>query len=796
MKFTISWLKDHLDTTADLPTIANTLTMIGLEVEEIVDPMETIGAFTIAEITSAEKHPDADKLQVCSVNTGTETLQIVCGAPNARAGLKVVLAPIGTYIPSGDFSIKKGNIRGVESCGMMCSFEELGLDGDSEGIIEVPADAPIGTSYALYAELNDPMIEIAITPNRGDCLGVRGIARDLASAGLGTLKICPLTNDVQGQGISPVSWAIETPNAPAVSGRMFNNVKNVQSPDWMKKRLSAIGITPKTALVDITNYIAFELGRPLHVFDGDKIGKTLTIRNAIKGEKMLGLDDIEYALDDSMMVISDENGVQSIAGIMGGMHSAVTAETTNVFVESAWFDPINVAQTGRKLSIQSDARYRFERTVNPLSNIFGIKGATKLISEICGGTVSEITEAGSPRYEELKVSLRLSSLEKMSGIIVPEATVVEILNSLGFAPVLNGGVVDCIVPSYRPDVEGEHCLIEEVLRVYGFDKIPAVALPRLTAVSTNVLTPMQKRIGIARRALAGCGMNEAVTYAFMARKHAEAFSVDGVSDKVILLNPISADLDTMRPSILPNLLNAYNRNKSRGISDVALFEVGGTFFGNTDADQINRISGIRAGRTHERHWADSPRSVDVFDAKADAFSALEAMGIPTANLQVKTDAPKWYHPGQSGALYLGKFAVASFGVIHPSAMKTLGIKGSAVGFEINLNALPPVKNKGKSKPLYTPSQFQSVRRDFAFEVDQSTSADVMVRAVRGADKKLITDVRVFDVFAGEGVTEGKKSVAIMATLQAKDKTLTDADIEAVSANIVSAVIKVTGGETR
>ena len=796
MKFTVSWLKDHLETTADLHTIANTLTMIGLEVEEIVDPMETLGAFKIAEITSAEKHPDADKLQVCSVNTGTETLQIVCGAPNARAGLKVVLAPIGTYIPSGDFSIKKGNIRGVESCGMMCSFEELGLDGDSDGIIEVPADAPIGGSYAQYADLNDPVIEIAITPNRGDCLGVRGIARDLSAVGLGIMKACPLANDEQGVGASTITWKLDTDNAPAVSGRLFRGVKNVTSPEWMRKRLTAIGITPKTALVDITNYISYELGRPLHVYDADKIGSILTIRTANDGEKLFALDDNQYVLDTTMTVIADENGVHGIGGVMGGMDSSVTAETTNVFVESAWFDPINVAETGRKLGIISDARYRFERTVNPLSNEKGIVGATKLILDICGGTASEITTTGTPRYTELKTSLRLSALEQRSGIVVPENTVVEILSSLGFTPVLDAGVVHCIVPASRPDVEGEHCLIEEVLRIYGFDKIPAVVLPKLHDVSQNVLTPLQKRIGLARRALAGCGMNEAVTYAFMARKHAEAFTADGVSDKVVLQNPISADLNTMRPSILPNLLNAYNRNKSRGMSDVALFEVGGTFFGNTDADQVNCISGIRAGRTHERHWAEAPRSVDVFDAKSDVFSALQAMGIPTANLQVKADAPKWYHPGQSGTLYLGKFAVAHFGTLHPSAMKVLGIKGSAVGFEISLSALPPFKNKGKSKPLYTPSQFQSVRRDFAFEVDVTVPADAIVRAVRGAEKKLISDVRVFDVFAGEGVAEGKKSVAIMVTLQPMDKTLTDADIETVATNIVRAVAKATNAIIR
>ncbi len=796
MKFTLSWLKDHLDTTADLNKIANTLTMIGLEVEEIIDPMDTMGDFKIAEIINAEQHPDADKLQVCSVNTGEEILQIVCGAPNARAGIKVVLAPIGTYIPAGDFKIKKGNIRGVDSCGMMCSFEELGLEGDSEGIIELEADAPVGAVYAEYANLNDPIIEIAITPNRGDCLGVRGIARDLAAAGMGTLKTCPLTNTIEGKGASTITWALETENAPAVQGRLFTGVKNVESPEWMKKRLKAIGITPKTALVDITNYISFELGRPLHAFDADKVGKKLTIRNAREGEKMLALDEKEYTLDSTMVVIADENGVQAIGGIMGGVHSAVNENTTNVFIESAWFDPINIAQTGRKLGIVSDARYRFERTVNPLSNPQGITGATKYITEICGGEPCDIVEAGSPRFTPVSVELRLSALEKRSGIVVPSDIVVKILSDLGFEPNLNGDVVTCNVPSRRPDVEGEHCLIEEVLRIYGFDKIPAVALPRKSDVSTNVLTPLQKRIGLARRALAGAGMNEAVTYAFMSRKHAEAFTIDGVNEKVVLQNPISADLDTMRPSILPNLLNAYNRNKARGTANVALFEVGGTFFGNTDADQINCISGVRGGRMNERHWLVQTRNVDVFDAKADVLCALEAMNVPTANLQVKTDAPKWYHPGQSATLYLGKNAIASFGVIHPTALKTLGIKGLAVGFEIFLPKLPPVKNKGKSRPLYKPSQYQAVRRDFSFEVNLEVQADALLKAVRGADKKLISDVRVFDIFVGEGVTEGKKSVALMATLQPTKGTLTDEEIETVSTKIINAVSKATDAKVR
>ncbi|MGB1360781.1 MAG: phenylalanine--tRNA ligase subunit beta [Alphaproteobacteria bacterium] len=797
MKFTLSWLKDHLDTDAELNVIANKLTMIGLEVEEIVDPADTLSGFKIAEITSAEKHPDADKLKVCSVNNGTETLQIVCGAPNARAGIKVVLAPIGTYIPAGDFEIKKGNIRGVESCGMMCSFEELGLNGDSEGIIELSNDAPVGESYVKWAKLDDPMIEIAITPNRGDCLGVRGIARDLAAAGIGKLKHCHYADiEIDSGDDGKMSWDITTENAPAVSGRLFTDVKNVESPDWMKNRLSAIGINPKTALVDITNYVSYELGRPLHAFDADKVGDKLTIRSAKSGEKISALDENEYELDDTMTVIADDKTVHAIGGIMGGMDSAVSESTTNVFIESAFFDPINIAHTGRKLGILSDARYRFERTVNPLSNDGGVKAATKLITEICGGTAHKTVRAGTPKFEPQTITLNMDNLAKRSGIEVDVKQAETILSDLGFKPTVKGKDIECVIPSRRPDVEGEHCLIEEVLRIYGFDKIPAVDLPKESYMSQNILTPLQKKIGLARRALAGVGMNEVITYAFMNDKDADLFSQpDNDYSDVNLINPISADLNRMRPSILPNLLGAYNRNKARGIADIGLFEVGGTYKDTSPNGQINKISGIRAGNMTDKHWDEKQRKADVFDVKADCISALNAMGINTDNLQVDTNTPSWYHPGQSGVLKMGKFELAHFGAIHPSVMKKLGIKGSAFGFEINLDELPPAKDKGKSRPLFNPSQFQAVNRDFAFEVDITVPAGDIIKSAN-VDKNVIKDITIFDVFAGEGMEAGKKSIAINVTMQDAKKTMSEEDIETMSSKIVDSVIKATGGILR
>ena len=797
MKFTVSWLKDHLDTDVALDELSNTLTMIGLEVEEIKNPADELADFKIAEIVSAEKHPNADKLKVCMVNDGNEKLQIVCGAPNARAGIKVVLAPIGTYIPAGDFKIKKGNIRDVDSCGMLCSFEELGLDGDSTGIIELGDDAPVGGSYVDYGKLDDPMIEIAITPNRGDCLGVRGIARDLAAAGVGKLKPCHYENvDITDGSDSGMSWDMQTELSPSVTGRLFKNVKNVESPDWMKQRLSAIGITPKTALVDITNYVSYELGRPLHVFDADKIDSTLIIRTAKKGEKISCLDEKEYELDDTMIVIADKTCAHAIGGVMGGMDSAVDENTTNVFVESAIFEPISIAKTGRKLGIVSDARYRFERTVNPLSNDGGIKAATKLITEICGGEVCKPVYGGEAKYTPAKITLNMDNLVKRSGVDIDVKQAEKILSDLGFAPTVNGRNLECTVPSKRPDVEGEHCLIEEVLRIYGFDKIPATDLPKPAYLSKKILTPLQKNIGLARRALAGIGMNEAITFAFMNDTQAELFSnPDNDYSDMMLRNPISEELNRMRPSILPNLLNAYNRNKARGNGDMALFEVGGTYHNQTPTGQINCISGVRAGKMSDKHWGEKSRAVDVFDVKADCITALSAMGINTDNLQVDTNAPSFYHPGQSGILKMGKFELATFGTIHPAVMKKLGIKGSAFGFEINLNELPPVKDKGKTRPVYAPSQFQAVSRDFAFEVSESVSAQDIIKSAN-VDKNIIQNITIFDVFAGDGVEDGKKSVAINVTIQDNKKTMSEEDIEAISNKIIESVVKATGGILR
>ena len=797
MKFTLSWLKNHLDTNADLEKITNKLTMIGLEVEKVINPADVLADFKVAEIVSAEKHPDADKLKVCSVNDGNKTLQIVCGASNARAGIKVVLAPIGSYIPAGDFKIKKGNIRGVESCGMMCSYEELGLDGDSSGIIELSNDAPVGVSYVDYAKLDDPVIEIAITPNRGDCLGVRGIARDLSACGIGKLKNCSYEKiDIKSGEKSSIDWDIKTDKCPSVAGRLFKNVKNVESPDWLKNRLSAIGIKPKNAIVDITNYISYELGRPLHAYDADKIGNKLIIRNSVKGEKINALDEKEYELSEGMTVIADDNQVHSIGGIMGGVVTAVSESTVNVFIESAIFDAINIAETGRKLGILSDSRYRFERTVNPLSNNIGIQSATKLITEICGGSACKTVFAGKDNYKDEKIKLSLDKLKKISGIDIDIKDVKKILSDLGFAPTVNKNDIKCTIPSHRPDINCVHCLIEEVLRIYGFDKIPALDLPKSSYLSKNILTPLQKKILLGRRSLAGNGMNETVTYAFMSDKDAQSFSVKKRDyNDLVLLNPISEDLNRMRPSILPNLLNAYNRNKARGYSDIALFEVGNSYQSVRADGQTNLISGIRAGKITDKHWSEKSRPTDVFDVKSDCIVALTAMGINCDNLQVDTNTPHWYHPGQSGILKMGKFELATFGTIHPSVMKSLGIKGTAYGFEINLDQFPPAKNKGKTRPTYAPSQYQAISRDFAFEVDDEISAQKVITSAN-VNKNLIKDITIFDVFKGEGVAKGKKSIAINVVIQDSKKTLSESDIEIITNKITQSVIKATGGEVR
>ncbi len=804
MKFTLNWLRDHLDTTADLQKIVDTLTMIGLEVEGVEDRTKGLESFIVAEVLEADKHPDADKLKVCTVSTGSETFQVVCGAPNARKGMKAVFATEGTYIPGLDVTLKKAKIRGVESSGMMLSEREMNLSDEHDGIVDLPADAQVGAQAIKVLGIDDPVIEIAITPNRGDCLGVRGVARDLAAAGIGSLKA--LNNDKAiGTFDSPIKVHLDfdetTKEAcPYFVGRYVRGVKNCESPQWLKDRLLAIGLRPISALVDITNLVTFDLGRPLHVFDVARLKGDIHVRLAKEGEKILALDGKEYELDGEMTVIADENQAEAIAGVMGGEISGCTDETTDVFIESAYFDPIRTAITGRKLNLQSDARFRFERGVDPVFTYDGAEIATRLVRELCGGEPSEIVVAGSAPDIRQKLRLRGNRVEQLTGVNVPAEEIVRILEVVGCEVTRNGDDFDVLTPSWRPDIvaglEGEAGLVEEVVRLYGYQQIPATPLERETDLPAQALTPAQKNRSTARRVLAQRGLVESVTYSFLSEDQAALFGE--VKDAVRLVNPISADLNVMRPSILPNLIVACGKNADHDNPNACLFEVGPEYHGDGPNDQRTVATGVRSGKTGERNWAQPPRNVDAFDAKADALAALEAIGAPTGNLQVFTDdIPAWYHPGRAGSLRLGpKNILAWFGEIHPGILKQLGVKGPLVGFEIYLENLPKAKPKKTTKPLLKISPFHTVDRDFAFVVDKTVTAEQIIRAAKGADKNLITNVSVFDLFEGASLGEDKKSIAINVTIQPMERTLKDDEIEAIAQKVIGKVVGATKGELR
>ncbi|NIA67932.1 phenylalanine--tRNA ligase subunit beta [Pelagibius litoralis] len=798
MKFTLAWLKDHLETEASFKEITDTLSMIGLEVEGIEDRAEALKAFTVARVKEARQHPNADRLRVCIVDTGREEVQVVCGAPNAKTGMLGVFAPVGSYVPGTEITLKAGNIRGEESNGMLVSEREMGLSDDHEGIIELSEDVPLGTPFARVAGLDDPVIEIAITPNRGDCLGVRGIARDLAAAGLGTLK--PLDETpVPGVFESPIKWRRDLPEdqqhlCPFVAGRSFRNVKNGPSPKWMQDRLRAIGLRPISALVDITNYVTFGLNRPLHVFDADKVKGDVVMRLAKPGSEIVALDGDTYSLDETMVVIEDDAGPEGIGGIMGGEVSGCTEETTNVFLEAALFDPVRVAESGRKLGIHSDARYRFERGVDPNFVLPAVEVASRLILELCGGEASAVVTAGELPAWDRQVSLRPSRTATLCGVEIAADRQGEILERLGFAVGQDGDRLTAAVPSWRPDIEGEACLVEEVLRIHGYDAIPEVDLPRETYLPKAALSPSQRRVAATRTALAWRGMLEGVTFSFVSSKEAALFG--GMPDALRLDNPISADLDVMRPTPLANLASAAVRNADRGYGDLALFEVGPQYHDDSPKGQATVAAGIRAGESQGRNWTAAPRPVDAFDAKGDAEAVLAACAAPTGNLQVTPDAPAWYHPGRSGVLRLGPNVLAQFGELHPRVLKALDLKGPAVAFEVFLDRVP-LPRAGKQKPaLLTLSAFQPVSRDFAFLVDEDVPAEKLLRAARGADKALISDVALFDVYRGKGVEPGKKSLAIAVTLQPREATLTDQEIEAVAEKVVKQVTTATGGALR
>ena len=801
MKLTLSWLKDHLDTDATLDQIVERLTSIGLEVES-VDDKSGLKPFVIARVLTAVQHPDADRLRVLTVDTGNgrPPVQVVCGAPNARAGLVGAFAAPGDYIPGIDVMLAVGKIRGVESHGMMCSERELELSDEHDGIIDLPADAPVGASFAAYAHLDDPVIEINLTPNHPDATGVHGIARDLAASGLGTLKSGPIAA-VPGKGGTPVKVTIEAPDlCPGFALRLVRGVKNGASPKWLQQRLIAIGLRPINALVDVTNYVTFDRGRPLHVFDARKVAGDLVVRRARDGEKVLALDGREYTLTPQMCVIADRNGVESIAGVMGGEHSGCDEATTDVLIESALWDPLATARTGRELGIQTDARYRFERGVDPEMMVPGIELATSMVLDFCGGEPAETEVVGYAGHVPKTVLFPVSEVRRLTGVDVPKAESLDILSRLGFRVDGSGDVVEVTVPSWRPDVDGKADLVEEVMRIHGVDAIVPQPLVSHDAVNGRILTTLQIRTRAAKRALAVRGMMEAVTWSFIPARHAELFG--GGQPALKLANPIAADMSDMRPSLLPGLLAAAQRNADRGFADVALFEVSGTYEGDTPETQRRVAAGVRRGTARlegsGRFWSSNAEPVGVFDARADALAALEACGAPVDKLQVEAVGPAWYHPGRSGSIKLGpKVTLATFGEFHPRTLEALDVDGPLCGFEVFVDAIPEPKAKAtRTRPRLDLSPFQAVKRDFAFVVEKSVEAGALTRAALAADRKLIAGVTVFDLFEGPSLGAGRKSVAIEVSIQPVDKTLTDEDFEALAGRIVDNVKKQTGGVLR
>ena len=804
MKFTLDWLKEHLDTSASAAEIGETLTKVGLELEGMEDQGKALSAFVTAHVVSATQHPNADKLRVCKVDAGTgELIDVVCGAPNARAGLKSVFAFPGTYIPGKDMTIGKGNIRGQVSNGMLCSNAELELSNDHDGIIELPEDAPIGVKYTDYAGINGVVFDISITPNRGDATGVYGIARDLAAYGLGTLKSTDMS-PVPSRGKSPIAplphqFGPDEPKAiRKFAGRYLKGIKNGPSPAWLQQRLRAVGLRPINTIVDITNLVSLGWGRPLHAYDADKLNGQPVLRNA-RNEPFDALDNKVYTLDETMTVIADDSGPLCLGGIMGGIRSGVTEETVNVFMECASWDPELIARTGRKTGIVSDARYRLERHVDPALTEPGLELATRLVLELCGGEPLEPAVSGEDVFPDSTIEFPLAEVRRLTGLDVEPMIATAILSRLGFAISGKGDTLTVKVPSWRPDVTQKADLVEEVMRMVGVDNVPVEPLPRLNHVAPRMLTTMQNRRRIARRALAARGLDEAVTWSFIS--HDEATRFGGGQEALQLANAIASDMTDMRPSLLPGLLAAARRNANRGTSDLALFEVGQVFLSDAPEGQHTYASGIRTGTARldgsGRHWSGKAQPVGVFDAKADLGAVLDALGYDIDKVQLFAEPAPWSHPGRGGRVAQGPKTLGWFGELHPAWAAELDIDFPVAAFELDLDALPePRRKPTKTKPALDLSALMPLTRDFAFVVDKTVTSGAILKAARGADKALIKDVNVFDVFEGSHVGEGKKSVAIAVTIQPSDKTLTEEEIDKLSASIIAAVTKTSGGVLR
>ncbi len=820
MKFTLSWLREHLDTTASLTEITDALTRIGLELEGVTDRGAALAPFRIAHVVEAVQHPNADRLRACKVDAGDgKLISVVCGAPNAHTGMKAVFAAAGSFIPGTGITLKVGEIRGVQSAGMLLSLREMGLGEDHDGIVELPADAPVGTPYAEWAKLSDPVIDISVTPNRGDALSVRGVARDLAAAGIGTLKPWSAPA-VPAVFASPVRWDVQSPTCQWVLGRTVRGVKNEPSPQWLADRLTAIGLRPINALVDITNFFTFDLGRPLHVFDADKLqGGVLTMRPGA-GETFLALNNKEYTVAAEDCVIADTAGVQSLAGVIGATATGSEADTTSVFIECALFDPIRVALTGRRHQIVSDARQRFERGIDPALLPDAIEAATRMVIELCGGEASEVVSAGAEPAWQRIATLRFERLAGLGGLDVPGDEAVASLETLGFGVVARDAVsVTVSVPSWRNDVaanteldpgpgldagraaaaakgraavEAEADLVEEVLRLKGLDAVPPVSMSVLGPVPQATLTARQIRTALARRTLAAQGLTECVSFSFLAQAQAALFAP--TDPALTLANPIAADLDQLRPTPVASLAIAAARNAARGFADVALCEVGAAFLGVACDAQPTVAAGLRAGST-PRSWIAPSRHVDAMDAKADALAVLVALGVPMEALSVAAGGPGFYHPGRCGTVRQGpKTVLATFGELHPRVLAGLDANGPMVACEVFLDAIPEPKRRRKSVPDLP--AFMPLRRDFAFLVDAAVTAEAVLKAARGAERTLIAGVALFDAYEGDKVEAGKKSLAVEVTFQPRERTLTDAEIEAVCAKVAAAVEKATGGRLR
>jgi len=789
MKFTFSWLKDHLDTNKDLDIIVDTLTNIGLEIENVEDKSKTFNDFTVAEVLKAEQHPDADRLKVCTVKTIDGTFQVVCGAPNARQGMKGIFAPENSFIPGTELKLKKSKIRGVESCGMLVSEREMGISDEHDGIIEVDAKYTLGEKFIEVFNLNDPVIEINITPNRGDCLSIRGIARDLAAAGLGKLKENKLIKNIEGTFDSPVQWEKDFKGneeyiCPGVAGRYFKNVTNKESPAWIQQRLKAIGLRPISALVDITNYITYDLGRPLHVYDADKIKGNLKMRYAKENESCLTLDEENRECKSDMIVISDDHQLHGIGGVMGGLDSGCNLDTKNVFLEVALFDPISVTKTGRQFKLQSDARYRFERGIDPTSIEWGVQAATKMILDLCGGQVSKTVQTNVLESKQNTIDFNTDKIKSLGGVEISNEKKKNILESLGFSILEKGNIFNITVPSFIPDIEGESDIVEEILRIYGYDLIP---LTNITDHNNNknVLSSELKSFYKIKRIIANKGYLEAVTWSFMDEKVAKLVS----SNVIEIKNPISSDLNVLRPSNIPNLLHAVNINKSKMITSGKIFEVGPIFDDTLEDKQVNVATAIGYGNVVGNNWNSNDRDIDVFDIKSDLMQILKSLNAPIDNLNYEIINNKVFHPGKSSSLSIGKNIIANFGELNPVLLKSLDIPNSVVGFEIFTDTLAQFQSKKTSTiSAFDNNPFQMVERDFAFLFPKSVKANEMINKIKKIDKKIIKKVSIFDVYEDEKTKNDSKSIAIRVLLQPVEKTFSDEEIESISNQIIDTII--------